>query len=109
MDDLSSLESLFVFDGDKARLLEDGPTTVAALQELSLVSIHRGDCSRTVSRMEVALARYLKAESSAPAILQLISVVYANLGQLLLAQGNADKATIHAAEAIPRQRELGYS
>ena len=92
-----------------ARLLGDGINAAAALQELSLVSMHRGDYDQAVSRMEVALACYLETESSDPAVPHLISVVYANLGQVSLAQGSVEQASIHAAEAIRRQRELGYS
>jgi non-specific serine/threonine protein kinase len=94
---------------DMARLLGDGVNAAAALQELSLVSMHRGDYDQAVSRMEVALASYLEFESSDPAIPHLISVVYANLGQVSLAQGSVKQAAIHAAEAIQRQRKLGYS
>jgi predicted ATPase/DNA-binding NarL/FixJ family response regulator len=94
---------------DMARLLGDGVNAAAALQELSLVSMHRGDHDQAVSRMEVALACYQESESDDPAIPHLISVVYANLGQVSLAQGSVDQAAIHAAEAIRRQREIGYS
>jgi ATP/maltotriose-dependent transcriptional regulator MalT len=94
---------------DMARLLGDGMNAAAALQELSLVSMHRGDYDQAVSRMEVALASYLEFESSDPAIPHLISVVYANLGQVSLAQGSVEQAAMHAAEAIRRQRKLGYS
>ena len=94
---------------DMAWLLGDGVNAAAALQELSLVAMHRGDYDQAVSRMEMALACYLEIESADPGIPQLISVVYANLGQVSLAQGSVDQAAIYAAEAIRRQRELRYS
>ncbi|MGH2558489.1 MAG: LuxR C-terminal-related transcriptional regulator, partial [Thermomicrobiales bacterium] len=86
----------------------DALTEAAALQGLSLVDLHLGDYGRAATRMTNALALFQAAETTAAVGPQLISVAHANLGQIALAQGDPDRATIHVEEALRRQRTLGF-
>ncbi len=90
-------------------MLGDNLDAAAALQELSLVSVHMGDYDLAVTRMHESLALYQTVEPAVPDGRQLLSVAYANLGQVTLARGDADRAATHVEEALRRQRELGFS
>jgi predicted ATPase/DNA-binding CsgD family transcriptional regulator len=94
---------------EAARAVGDGPNAAAALQELSLVLMHRGDHEQAIVQMEEALALLQGAEASTPAGAHLVSVAHANLAQIALAGGAPDRAAIHADEAVRRQRALGYT
>jgi serine/threonine-protein kinase PknK len=92
-----------------ARAIGDPLNAAAALQELSLVEMHRGQHDRAISLMEEALALLQEAKTTVPAGAHLVSVAHANVSQIALAHGDADRAAHHAAEAVRRQRALGYS
>jgi non-specific serine/threonine protein kinase len=92
-----------------ARALGDKMSAGAALQELSLVDMHRGEYARAVTRMEEALAVNLEIEATIPEGPHLVSVIYANLAQVSLAAGDAERALAPIEEAIRRQRALGYT
>ncbi len=92
-----------------ARMVDDWPNAAAALQELGLVDMHRGDHERAVAQMEEALTMLLAIEAEQPAGPQLVSVAQANLAQISLAQGDTVRAATHAAAAVERQRALGYT
>ena len=80
-----------------ARLVDDRSNAAAALQELGLVDMHRGDHERAVAQMEEALALLLALEADSPDGPQRVSVAQANLAQITLAQGDTARAAIHAA------------
>jgi non-specific serine/threonine protein kinase len=92
-----------------ARTLGDDLNAAAALQELSLVTMHRGDHDLAVEQMAEALDLFLQTEAIAPAGPQRVSVAQANMAQIALAQGDADRAAHHVAEAVRHQRDLGYT
>lgn len=81
----------------------------AALQELGLVSMHRGDQGLAVARIARALELFLASIDTVSNGPHLVSVAYANLGQANLANGNTDEALANAEEAVRRQRELDYT
>jgi predicted ATPase/DNA-binding CsgD family transcriptional regulator len=87
----------------------DRLTTAAALQELSLAEMYRGDFDSAVSIMEQSLELYEEIESAVVAGPAFLSLAYANLGQISLAQGDSDRAAAHAAEALRRQQEIGFA
>ena len=92
-----------------AYLLNDELNVAAALQELSLIEMHRGNFQRGVEHIEAALALLRANESLTPQGPQLVSVALANVGQVSLANGDVERATAAATEAIERQRALGYT
>lgn len=94
---------------DGARLLEDEINAAAALQELSLIEMHRGNFERAVEHIDAALTLLRANETSTPHGPQLVSVALANVGQVSLANGDAFRAIDAAREAIERQRALGYA
>ena len=75
-----------------ARMVDDRSNAAAALQELGLVDMHRGDHERAVAQMEEALTMLLAIEAELPAGPQRVSVAQANLAQISLAQGDTVRA-----------------
>lgn len=94
---------------DGARLLEDALNAAAAMQELSLIEMHRGNFERGAGHIEAALALLRANESLTLQGPQLVSVALANVGQVALANGDSKRAILAATEAIERQRALGYT
>jgi non-specific serine/threonine protein kinase len=92
-----------------AKAIGDELNAAAALQELSLIEMHRGNTDLGVAHIERALDMLRRAESSTPVGPQLVSVALANLGQIALANGDPLRAISAAGEAIDRQRSLGYT
>lgn len=92
-----------------ARFFDDELNAAAALQELSLIEMHRGNFERGVEHIEDALVLLRANESHTPQGPQLVSVVLANVGQVTLAGGDLPRAIGAATEAIERQRSLGYT
>ena len=91
-----------------AQILGDRLSAAAAVQELALVEMHRGQYDRAVTLMDEALALFQEVETAIPDGPQLISVAHANVGQIALAAGDIDQAKMHAEEAVRRQRTLAY-
>jgi predicted ATPase/DNA-binding CsgD family transcriptional regulator len=108
-DDLDAAEALQTESLTGAHVIADRLGAAAALQELSLVDMHRGSHERALMRMEEALILYQAAETAAPDGSRLLSVAHANLGQVALAAGHVDRAMTHADEAVRRQRQLGFA
>jgi predicted ATPase/DNA-binding CsgD family transcriptional regulator len=108
-DDLDAAAALQMESLTGARIIADRLGAAAALQELSLVDMHRGFHERALTRIEEALILYQAAEAAAPDGSQLLSVAHANLGQVALAAGDVDRAMTHADEAVRRQRRLGFA
>ena len=92
-----------------ARAIGDGLSAAGALQELALVEMHRGRYDRAVTQMEEALTLYQVREPTVPEGPQLLSVAHANMGQVALASGDADRAKTHVEQAVLRQRKLGFT
>jgi non-specific serine/threonine protein kinase len=94
---------------DGATRLGDDLNAAAALQELSLIELYRGNFGQGVEHIETALALLRSNEADTPHGPQLVSVALANVGQVTLANGDAHRAIAAAIEAIARQRALGYT
>ena len=94
---------------NESRAAGDNENAAAALQELGLISVHENDTAGAIVQIDEALALLLAVESTLPAGPQLISVVHANLGQIALAAGDANRSRQHTIEAVRRQRALGYT
>jgi serine/threonine-protein kinase PknK len=91
-----------------AREAGDSLTTAAALQELSLVEMYRGDYDLAASIMEQSLSHYRELESLIVTGPFFLSLAHANLGQISLARGDIDLAELHAGEALQRQQAVGF-
>lgn len=92
-----------------AEAIGDELNAAGALQELSLIEMHRGNTGLGVTHIERALEMLRKAEQRTPVGPQLVSVALANLGQIALANGDPIRAIAAATEAVERQRALGYT
>ncbi len=91
-----------------ALAIADRLSAAAALQEMSLVEMHRGSFGRALTHIDEALLVYQDAETTVPDGSHLLSVAHANLGQVALAAGDIDRAMTHTDEAVRRQRLLDY-
>ncbi len=92
-----------------ANINGDTANVVSALQELALAHMHEGSHERAIAEMEEALALALQPDSGVPHDGHSISVVYANVGQVTLAAGDAARALQPVEEAVRRQRSLAYA
>jgi predicted ATPase/DNA-binding CsgD family transcriptional regulator len=92
-----------------AKVVGDRLTTAAALQEQGLAQMYLGEFDAAVTTMEQSLALYRQLERDVVNGPQFLSLAYANLGQMTLAQGDVDRAAQLADEALSRQRALGFT
>jgi serine/threonine-protein kinase PknK len=94
---------------DVANAVGDRLTAAAALQELGLVLMHRGDFDQAAVRMGKSLEIFEMLESDISTGSQLLSLAHANLAQILLSKGEVERASAHADEAIQVQRAFGFA
>ncbi len=91
-----------------ARESADDASAAGIVQELALVAMHRGDYQQAVALMGDALALYEAAGSLLPEHARGLSLAHANLAQVCLANGDAERAGEHAEAAARSQRALGF-
>jgi non-specific serine/threonine protein kinase len=90
------------------RAVHDHQIEALALMALGLVDLQRGDYASAIAWTTQALDQYRALEGSVHEAPQMVYMTHAQLGQILLAQGDLGAATTHLDQALAGHRALGF-
>lgn len=108
-DDADAAESLLLEALEIAHTIANPSGIETALQALGQAHLQRGEIEQAAALTQESLARNLEREGAQPPGSRLTSLIYANLGQIALASGDASQATTYLEEALRRQQALGFA
>jgi len=108
-DDGAAAEPLLLEALDFAEASGERSAVAMARQALGQVYLQRGDVEQAMASTHEALAACRVVDSNTLSDSPLVSLIYANLGQIALAGGDVADATAYLEEAERRQRALGFA